>query len=67
MADDRRGVLVGASSAGPSGGEMLGLLTLAVHASVPVEQLKRMIFAYPTFHRAIQAALENLGAGRGDG
>jgi pyruvate/2-oxoglutarate dehydrogenase complex dihydrolipoamide dehydrogenase (E3) component len=63
VADDRRGVLVGATSAGPSGGEMLGLLTLAVHAQVAVDELETMIYAYPTFHRAIEAALDDL-AGR---
>ncbi len=50
--DAGRGVLVGATSAGPWGGEVLGLLTLAVHAEVPTSQLRHMIYAYPTFHRA---------------
>jgi pyruvate/2-oxoglutarate dehydrogenase complex dihydrolipoamide dehydrogenase (E3) component len=54
---ERDGVLVGATSMGPGGGEVLGLLTLAVHARVPVRTLKGMIYAYPTFHRAIEAAL----------
>lgn len=58
--DRARGVLVGATSAGPSGGEVLSMLTLAVHAAIPVEQLRSMIFAYPTFHRAIEAALDEL-------
>ena len=62
--DARRGVLVGATSAGPTGGEVLGLLTLAVHAEVPTETLRRMIYAYPTFHRAVEDALRDLaGAG----
>jgi pyruvate/2-oxoglutarate dehydrogenase complex dihydrolipoamide dehydrogenase (E3) component len=51
------GVLVGATSMSPSGGEVLGLLALAVHARVPVETLRTMIFAYPTFHRAVDSAL----------
>jgi pyruvate/2-oxoglutarate dehydrogenase complex dihydrolipoamide dehydrogenase (E3) component len=51
------GELVGATSMGPSGGEVLGLLTLAVHGRVPVRTLKGMIYAYPTFHRAIESAL----------
>jgi pyruvate/2-oxoglutarate dehydrogenase complex dihydrolipoamide dehydrogenase (E3) component len=51
------GVLVGATSMAPSGGEVLGLLTLAVHARIPVTTLKGMIYAYPTFHRAIDSAL----------
>ncbi|HEY5024000.1 MAG TPA: NAD(P)/FAD-dependent oxidoreductase [Acidimicrobiales bacterium] len=58
--DAGRGVLVGATSAGPTGGEVLGMLTLAIHAEVPVEQLRRMIYAYPTFHRAVEAALTDL-------
>lgn len=58
--DHERGVLVGATAAGPNGGEVLGLLTLAVHAAVPVEQLRQMIYAYPTFHRGIEDALREL-------
>jgi pyruvate/2-oxoglutarate dehydrogenase complex dihydrolipoamide dehydrogenase (E3) component len=58
--DAERKVLVGALSAGPVGGEVLGLLTLAVHAQVPTEELRTMIYAYPTFHRAIEAAIADL-------
>ena len=58
--DAQRHVLVGATSAGPWGGEVLGLLALAVHAEVPVGTLRSMIYAYPTFHRAIEAALADL-------
>ncbi|MGH9083423.1 MAG: dihydrolipoyl dehydrogenase family protein [Acidimicrobiales bacterium] len=58
--DERRGVLVGATSAGPAGGEVLGMLALAVHAEVPTATLGRMIYAYPTFHRAIEAAVDDL-------
>ena len=59
--DSGRGVLVGATSAGPAGGEVLGALAVAVHAQVPIEELRAMIYAYPTFHRAIEAALAELG------
>ena len=58
--DAGRGVLVGATSAGPTGGEVLGFLALAVHAEVPTERLRHMIYAYPTFHRAIEQAVKNL-------
>jgi pyruvate/2-oxoglutarate dehydrogenase complex dihydrolipoamide dehydrogenase (E3) component len=58
--DTGRGVLVGATSVGPVGGEVLGLLTLAVHAGTPTEQLRHMIYAYPTFHRGIRDALADL-------
>ncbi|MGH3069382.1 MAG: dihydrolipoyl dehydrogenase family protein [Streptosporangiaceae bacterium] len=60
VADAGRGILVGASSAGPAGGEVLSMLTLAVHARVPVRRLREMIYAYPTFHRTIEAALQEL-------
>jgi pyruvate/2-oxoglutarate dehydrogenase complex dihydrolipoamide dehydrogenase (E3) component len=58
--DADRGVLVGATSAGPVGGEVLGLLALAVHAEVPTARLAEMIYAYPTFHRAIETAVRAL-------
>ncbi|HET6949778.1 MAG TPA: NAD(P)/FAD-dependent oxidoreductase [Acidimicrobiales bacterium] len=57
-----KGVLVGATAMGPAGGEVLGALTLSVHAQVPVERLRRMIYAYPTFHRGIEDALRDLSA-----
>ncbi|MET7425675.1 NAD(P)/FAD-dependent oxidoreductase [Dactylosporangium sp. NPDC005555] len=60
--DTSRGVLVGATSAGPAGGEVLSALTVAVHAAVPVETLRHMIYAYPTFHRGIEDALRDLRA-----
>jgi pyruvate/2-oxoglutarate dehydrogenase complex dihydrolipoamide dehydrogenase (E3) component len=60
--DAARGVLVGATSVGPVGGEVLGLLTLAVHAAVPSHDLRHMIYAYPTFHRGILDALVDLSA-----
>jgi pyruvate/2-oxoglutarate dehydrogenase complex dihydrolipoamide dehydrogenase (E3) component len=58
--DAGRGVLVGATSTGPVGGEVLSMLTLAVHAQLPTADLRRMVYAYPTFHRAVEAALEDL-------
>jgi pyruvate/2-oxoglutarate dehydrogenase complex dihydrolipoamide dehydrogenase (E3) component len=58
--DTDRGILVGATSAGPTGGEVLSALAVAVHARVPTEQLRQMIYAYPTFHRAIEDALRAL-------
>jgi pyruvate/2-oxoglutarate dehydrogenase complex dihydrolipoamide dehydrogenase (E3) component len=58
--DAHRGVLVGATSAGPVGGEVLSALAVAVHARVPVDTLRHMIYAYPTFHRGIEDALRAL-------
>ncbi|MEU4565903.1 NAD(P)/FAD-dependent oxidoreductase [Micromonospora sp. NPDC023956] len=60
VADAERGVLIGATSVGPAGGEVLSALVVAVHAAVPVDRLRHMIYAYPTFHRAILTALADL-------
>jgi pyruvate/2-oxoglutarate dehydrogenase complex dihydrolipoamide dehydrogenase (E3) component len=60
VVDADRGILVGATSAGPAGGEVLGALSVAVHAEVPIERLRHMIYAYPTFHRGISDALSSL-------
>jgi pyruvate/2-oxoglutarate dehydrogenase complex dihydrolipoamide dehydrogenase (E3) component len=61
VADRERGVLVGATTAGPSGGEMIGALSVAVRAEVPVSTLLSTVWAYPTFHRGIGDALGQLG------
>ncbi|SDU45504.1 dihydrolipoyl dehydrogenase family protein [Jiangella alkaliphila] len=63
VADASQGVLVGATSAGPTGGEVLGALAVAVHGRVPVEQLRHMIYAYPTIYRGIQDALREIDLG----
>lgn len=60
VADADRRVLVGATSAGPVGGEVLGGLAVAVQARVPVDTLHHMIYAYPTFHRGVDDALTDL-------
>jgi pyruvate/2-oxoglutarate dehydrogenase complex dihydrolipoamide dehydrogenase (E3) component len=59
--DADQGVLVGATSMGPWGGEVLSILALAVHARVTTQQMREMIYAYPTFHRGIESSLEDLG------
>jgi pyruvate/2-oxoglutarate dehydrogenase complex dihydrolipoamide dehydrogenase (E3) component len=58
--DAGSGTLVGATSAGPVGGEVLSMLTLAVHARIPVRRVREMIYAYPTFHRGMEDALARL-------
>ncbi|WP_182881483.1 dihydrolipoyl dehydrogenase family protein [Microbispora sp. H10949] len=58
--DARRGVLVGATSSGPAGGEVLGALVVAVQNEIPTARLRHMMYAYPTFHRAVEDALETL-------
>jgi pyruvate/2-oxoglutarate dehydrogenase complex dihydrolipoamide dehydrogenase (E3) component len=55
--DHDRGVIIGATSAGPAGGETLAALAFAVRAEIPVATLRNTIYAYPTFWRAIESAL----------
>ncbi|MEU7994548.1 NAD(P)/FAD-dependent oxidoreductase [Micromonospora sp. NPDC049060] len=60
VADADQGVLIGATSVGPAGGEVLSGLAVAVHAAVPLAGLRQMIYAYPTFHRTVEDALRNM-------
>jgi pyruvate/2-oxoglutarate dehydrogenase complex dihydrolipoamide dehydrogenase (E3) component len=58
--DADRQVLVGATSAGPWGGEVLSALQVAIRAEVPLATLRNMPYAYPTFYRGIEDALRSL-------
>jgi pyruvate/2-oxoglutarate dehydrogenase complex dihydrolipoamide dehydrogenase (E3) component len=60
VADARRGVLVGGTVVAPAGGEVLSMLVTAVHAEVPLATLRSMIYAYPTFHRAVEPVVDEL-------
>jgi pyruvate/2-oxoglutarate dehydrogenase complex dihydrolipoamide dehydrogenase (E3) component len=62
VADAERGVLVGGTVVGPAGGEVLSMLTTAVHAQLPLATLRSMIYAYPTFHRAVEPVVDQLGS-----
>jgi pyruvate/2-oxoglutarate dehydrogenase complex dihydrolipoamide dehydrogenase (E3) component len=57
--DSDKGVLVGATSAGPRGGDVLSMLALAIQARIPTQALRHMIYAYPTFYRGIEDALRS--------
>jgi pyruvate/2-oxoglutarate dehydrogenase complex dihydrolipoamide dehydrogenase (E3) component len=61
VADRGRQVLVGGVVVGVAGGEIMSMLELAVHAEVPIPVLLRQHFAYPTYHRAYEAVLKDLG------
>jgi pyruvate/2-oxoglutarate dehydrogenase complex dihydrolipoamide dehydrogenase (E3) component len=58
--DAERGVLVGATVVSPHGGEIIALLTLAVHAQVPTSTLASMHYVYPTLHRTVLDAVGDL-------
>ena len=63
VADRKTGVLVGATAVGPHGGEVLGLLNLAVHARVTLAEMQSMIYAFPTFYGGIGEAVGAYGRG----
>ncbi len=59
--DADRGVLVGATTMGPRGGDLLGLFELAIKLQIPSDELRHLIYAYPTFYRGAGEAVRNLG------
>jgi pyruvate/2-oxoglutarate dehydrogenase complex dihydrolipoamide dehydrogenase (E3) component len=61
VADADRGVLVGATTMGPRGGDILGIFELAIKKEVPADDLRHLIYAYPTFYRGVGEAVRNLG------
>lgn len=56
-------VLVGATSVGPWHGEVLSMLTLAVHARIPLGTLAGMHYAFPAFHRDVMIPVQELVGG----
>jgi pyruvate/2-oxoglutarate dehydrogenase complex dihydrolipoamide dehydrogenase (E3) component len=60
VADAERGILVGGTVVGSTGGEVMSLIATAVHAEVPISTLTSMHFAYPTYHRSLEHALKKL-------
>ena len=61
VADAGTGLLVGATAMGPTGGDLVALLALAIHAEVPPSVVRRMHFAFPTYHGSVMTALDDLG------
>lgn len=63
--DVEREILIATTTTtGPSGGEVLSLPALAVHAQLPTATFRHMIYVYPTFHRAIADAVAELESSR---
>jgi pyruvate/2-oxoglutarate dehydrogenase complex dihydrolipoamide dehydrogenase (E3) component len=59
--DADRGVLIGATTVGPRGGDILGIFELAIKLQLPSDELRHLIYAYPTFYRGAGEAVRNLG------
>ena len=60
--DADRGILVGATAMGPRGGDILGIFELAIRKEIPTDDLRHLIYAYPTFYRGVGEAVRNLGS-----
>jgi pyruvate/2-oxoglutarate dehydrogenase complex dihydrolipoamide dehydrogenase (E3) component len=61
VADAGTGLLVGATAMGRTGGDLVAMLALAIHAEVPPSVVRRMHFAFPTYHGSVMTALDDLG------
>jgi pyruvate/2-oxoglutarate dehydrogenase complex dihydrolipoamide dehydrogenase (E3) component len=61
VADAGTGLLVGATTMGRTGGDLVAMLALAIHAQVPPSVVRRMHFAFPTYHGSVMTALDDLG------
>lgn len=57
IADRKTGVLLGATASGPRASEVLGLLTFAVHTHAQLDDLRSMIYAFPTFYGGVGEAI----------
>ncbi|MFW6136039.1 MAG: dihydrolipoyl dehydrogenase family protein [Chloroflexota bacterium] len=57
------GALLGAAVVGPHGGDVLGVLSLALHAGIPLAELRSMMYAFPAFYSAVGEMLGAYGRG----
>lgn len=63
VVDRNSGILLGATVAGPHASDMLGALNLTVHARLPVEMLRTMMFTFPAYSSVIGEALGGFARG----
>jgi pyruvate/2-oxoglutarate dehydrogenase complex dihydrolipoamide dehydrogenase (E3) component len=60
IADLEAGLLVGAAAIGPAADELIGELTLAIRARVPLAVLADVVHAFPTHSEALEPPLRRL-------
>jgi pyruvate/2-oxoglutarate dehydrogenase complex dihydrolipoamide dehydrogenase (E3) component len=57
IADRKTGVVLGGTVSGPRASEILGLLTFVVHTHAKLDDLRSMIYAFPTFYGGVGEAI----------
>ncbi|MGI8607611.1 MAG: dihydrolipoyl dehydrogenase family protein [Candidatus Dormibacteria bacterium] len=60
VGDRQRGVLVGATLVGPTAGEMIHEMAVAIRAEVPLDTLADTIHAFPTFSRDFESVFDEM-------
>jgi dihydrolipoamide dehydrogenase len=63
VTDQKTGQVIGASIIGAQATELIATLTVAIDAHLTASQLRRMIFAHPTFSESLGEALKDRGGG----
>ena len=58
------GVVLGASTMGPSAGDMIGIFLVAVRQRMTAGALRELIYPYPTFLRGIEPAIRQVSGGQ---
>jgi pyruvate/2-oxoglutarate dehydrogenase complex dihydrolipoamide dehydrogenase (E3) component len=64
IVDAASGAVLGASTMGPSAGEIVGIFLLAVRERLPAKALRELIYPYPTFLRGIEPAIRQVSGGQ---
>jgi glutathione reductase (NADPH) len=54
LVDNKTGQIIGVHLVGSEAGEIINLFTLAMNSKTDVKQLKKMLFAYPTWGNDIK-------------
>ncbi len=49
LVDEDSGLILGAHLLGPHADEVINLFALAMRARVPAEELRQVLYAYPTY------------------
>lgn len=63
VVDRGSGALLGGTSVGPHGGDVLGMLGVVMKTGTPVADLVDMIYAFPTFYGGVGEAIGAYGRG----